>query len=114
MVAAMMCWGVITSAAGETYYQRLMSFGSPQRSGAHPNAGLIQGNDGRLYGTTTGGGRGFGTVFTIDPDGSAYGVLHSFDGEDGAEPNARVIERTGSFMARRPQEVRTMRARSSS
>lgn len=84
----------MTTAASETYYQRLKSFGLLEKSGANPNAGLIRGSDGRLYGTTTSGGRGSGTVFMINPDGTAYGALHSFNGDDGAEPYAGLLEGT--------------------
>jgi uncharacterized repeat protein (TIGR03803 family) len=43
--------------------------------------------NGILYGTTSGGGtNGFGTIFRINPDGSGYSVLHSFDGVNGAQP----------------------------
>ena len=43
-----------------------------------------------LYGmTSTGGSSGFGTVFSLNTDGSAYQVLHSFVGTagDGKSPN---------------------------
>jgi uncharacterized repeat protein (TIGR03803 family) len=47
--------------------------------GENPFAGLIQGIDGNLYGTTLGGGssKGFGTVFKITPSGQLT-TLHSF------------------------------------
>ena len=36
--------------------------------GANPSAGVIQGLDGRLYGTTRNGGAfGYGTVFVMNP-----------------------------------------------
>jgi uncharacterized repeat protein (TIGR03803 family) len=48
--------------------------------GAQPYAGLIEGSDGTLYGTTlTGGTNGGGTVFKLDRDGGNYQVLHHFD-----------------------------------
>jgi uncharacterized repeat protein (TIGR03803 family) len=41
-------------------------------TGGNPIAGLIQGTDGALYGTTQGGGSsGFGTVFKLYLDGTA-------------------------------------------
>jgi uncharacterized repeat protein (TIGR03803 family) len=51
-----------------------------------PEAPLVEGSDGALYGTTTYGGitnpspDGFGTVFKLNKDGSAYTVLYSFGG----------------------------------
>jgi uncharacterized repeat protein (TIGR03803 family) len=62
--------------------------------GATPQAGLIQGGDGRLYGTASAGGAGgFGTVFAIDPDGTNFTALYSFtNGNDGATPQASLIQ----------------------
>jgi len=67
-------------------------------------AGLVEANDGNLYGVATqGGAHGKGTVFRITPAG-AFAVLHSFSGPatlgepaqpgdiDGAYPYARLIQ----------------------
>jgi uncharacterized repeat protein (TIGR03803 family) len=53
--------------------------------GATPLAGMIEGSDGALYGTTRDGGDyGYGTLFKLNKDGSGFAVLHSFgDGIDG-------------------------------
>jgi hypothetical protein len=63
--------------------------------GGHPRAGVTIGKDGRLYGTTQGGGAGnspWGTVFVLVPraDGPwTETVLYTFqDGSDGSEPVA--------------------------
>ncbi|MDB6067145.1 MAG: hypothetical protein JWR26_3353, partial [Pedosphaera sp.] len=49
-------------------------------NGANPFAGLVQGTDGTLYGTTqNGGANGVGTVFSYSI-GGALTVLYSFDG----------------------------------
>ncbi len=40
--------------------------------GSFPLGQLIQGMDGKLYGTTNGGGAGYGTVFKIALDGSGF------------------------------------------
>jgi uncharacterized repeat protein (TIGR03803 family) len=52
--------------------------------GENPFAGLIQGIDGNLYGTTFGGGtaKGFGTVFKIAPSGTLT-TLHRFCTQSG-------------------------------
>jgi uncharacterized repeat protein (TIGR03803 family) len=71
--------------------------------GSEPVAGLVQAADGNLYGTTIGGGHdnrevcysysGCGTVFTITPIG-ALTTLHRFDGADGANPEAALVQTT--------------------
>jgi len=59
--------------------------------GATPDAGLINGNDGFLYGVASQGGTtGNGTIFAISPDGATFTVLHNFDGTDGARPAAEL------------------------
>jgi uncharacterized repeat protein (TIGR03803 family) len=55
--------------------------------------GPIEGLDGALYGTTSRGGVfDAGTVFRLQADGSAYTVLHSFNGGDGNQPNAGLTQ----------------------
>ena len=56
--------------------------------GEAPEGALIQGKDGRLYGTTTNGGEGAGggTVFAVHTDGSSFRTLHLFSGTDGRAP----------------------------
>jgi len=52
----------------------------PTAEGTFPIAGLIEGSDGKLYGTTPRGGTyDWGTVFEINPDGTGYRVLKHFD-----------------------------------
>jgi uncharacterized repeat protein (TIGR03803 family) len=59
--------------------------------GASPQASLIQLSDGRLYGTTWGGGAiGYGVLFAVKNDGTGFTMLYSF-GNDGAESNAGLI-----------------------
>jgi uncharacterized repeat protein (TIGR03803 family) len=59
--------------------------------GTFPVAGLVQGSDGSLYGTTEQGGlNGFGTTFKISPSGK-FTSLHSFDSSDGDFPSASLI-----------------------
>lgn len=64
-----------------------------------PEGGLIQDGAGNLYGTTVyGGPYGFGTVFKLDRSGQ-HTILYGFSGgEDGAWPQAALIQdRTGSL-----------------
>lgn len=61
-------------------------------------AGLVEGSDGALYGTSAGGGtNGVGAVFKFNKDGSGYAMLHSFtfvDGiaVDGVYPSTALVE----------------------
>jgi uncharacterized repeat protein (TIGR03803 family) len=61
--------------------------------GSEPLAGLVEGSDGNLYGTTSAGGaHNGGTVFRITPAGVET-VLYSFaGGMDGSQPLAGLIE----------------------
>jgi len=71
--------------------------------GLNPDGGLVQATDGNFYGTTAGGGAytncpfpgtpGCGTVFKITPE-SALTTLHNFDGTDGANPYATLLQAT--------------------
>jgi uncharacterized repeat protein (TIGR03803 family) len=71
----------------------LHTFTGGTDDGANPEGGLLQGPDGTLYGTTTGGGdANRGTVYQVAPDGSGYALLHSFTGPDGASPLSNVIQ----------------------
>jgi len=64
------------------------------KDGAAPYAGVIFDSAGNLYGTTSAGGNaGMGTVFRLSsgPNGRwTETVLHSFNGQDGANPYAGV------------------------
>jgi uncharacterized repeat protein (TIGR03803 family) len=67
--------------------------------GAFPYAGLIQGKDGNLYGTAAGGGSSFyGSIFRMMLAGGLT-TLYSFtDGNNGANPYARLVQGTnGNF-----------------
>jgi uncharacterized repeat protein (TIGR03803 family) len=56
-------------------------------------AELTQGADGFLYGTTqSGGDSGVGTVFKLQTDGSAFSVIHSFDGVSGSFPHGGLTQ----------------------
>jgi uncharacterized repeat protein (TIGR03803 family) len=76
----------------------LYSFCSRKRAcadGVAPYAALIQTSNGDLYGTTSGAGANgdYGTVFKITPNGKLT-TLHSFDGGDGANPTAGLLQAT--------------------
>jgi uncharacterized repeat protein (TIGR03803 family) len=75
--------------------------------GALPYAGLVQGANGNLYGTTYGGGTsGNGTVFEITPSGTLT-TLYSFCSQtncaDGSGPEAALVRATdGNFYGTTP------------
>ncbi len=69
-------------------------------NGSHPEAGLVQGNDGNFYGTTAGnvyGTNGIspGMVFRMTPNGNLT-ELAFFNGADGGYPVANLIEGSNS------------------
>jgi uncharacterized repeat protein (TIGR03803 family) len=63
--------------------------------GSLPSGPLIFDSKGDLYGTTYGGGAGYGIVFEVGPSGSGgwkETILYTFQGgSDGANPNAGLI-----------------------
>jgi uncharacterized repeat protein (TIGR03803 family) len=60
--------------------------------GSLPYAGLVQGSDGRLYGTTiTGGASSDGTVFGVTTNGTLQ-TLVSFTGVNGSSPQAGLVQ----------------------
>ncbi len=59
--------------------------------GMLPLGGLVDGNDGFLYGMASQAGRnGFGVIYAIKPDGSGFNALHTFSNTDGARPLAEL------------------------
>ncbi|HEV2132732.1 MAG TPA: choice-of-anchor tandem repeat GloVer-containing protein [Terracidiphilus sp.] len=60
--------------------------------GMNPNAGLVQDQNGNLYGDTTmGGTNGLGTIFEVNPSGQIT-TLYSFTGQsDGAYPYGTLV-----------------------
>ena len=74
-----------------TDYAVLRVFGRSIGDGVAPVAGLLQGNDGMLYGTTqttVGSTNTDGLVFKLDTNGVVYTVLHRFMGgpAEGSRP----------------------------
>lgn len=70
--------------------QSLHSF-LPSPSGSNPFASLVQGPDGKYYGTTVdGGSAGTGTIFRIEANGSAN-TLVNFEGPNGSTPYGALL-----------------------
>ncbi len=81
-----------------TGYTTLHTFTTVGVDGLTPYAGLVQGSDGTLYGTTYAGSSSSGTVFKIMPDGTGFAVLHSFRGSDGSSLLGGVIIGSGGVL----------------
>ena len=80
----------------------LYSFKGYPSDGEYPFAGLVQGPDGNLYGTTfLGGTSGGGTVFKITPEGTLttiYSFCELANCADGYQPHAGLVQGTdGNF-----------------
>ena len=78
-------------------FQVLHNFDGP--NGSRPAVELTLGSDGRLYGTTEGGGVNasnatstLGTIFSIDVAGTNFTRLYSFDGTVGSVPRSSLLE----------------------
>ncbi|HEV2379544.1 MAG TPA: choice-of-anchor tandem repeat GloVer-containing protein [Terriglobia bacterium] len=77
-------------AAPAQVFRSLLGFDNAD--GAYPYAGLVQGIDGNLYGTSQEGGtQSDGTVFKITSD-DALTTLYSFCFSDGFTPEAPLIQ----------------------
>jgi uncharacterized repeat protein (TIGR03803 family) len=100
-ILLLICGGTALSATAQTF-TTLLSFDGTNGDG--PVQPLIQGTDGKLYGTTSQGGEnlcpapynGCGTVFRISLGGTLT-TLHSFASTDGALPAALVQAANGIF-----------------
>jgi uncharacterized repeat protein (TIGR03803 family) len=79
------------SAAGRM--ETLYSFCSQPNcaDGAYPLAGLVLGLDGVLYGTTSGGPEGCGTIFKITQRGELT-TVYSLASQDGCDPTAGLVQ----------------------
>jgi len=87
----------VTPAGAETTLYNFCSIGgSACTDGSNPQASLVAGSDGNLYGTTyNGGAHGAGTVFKISTSG-ALTTLYSFGSKannvDGANPFGALVQ----------------------
>jgi uncharacterized repeat protein (TIGR03803 family) len=98
-----------TNAAGAVFrlnkdgtgYSVLYAFLNDGVDASYPHAGLVEGTNGALYGTTPSGGtNGFGTVFRLNKDGSSYHVVYSFGATstDASNPEAPLIRGTDGVL----------------
>jgi len=90
-------WGLVFAASQSAQAQTetvLYSF-SGGSDGSYP-LGVIFDNSGNLYGTSSGGGNGYGTVFEFTAAGEFIN-LHAFNFTDGSTPNAGLMRHRGSL-----------------
>jgi uncharacterized repeat protein (TIGR03803 family) len=73
---------------------------NPSTNGAYPQGSLIEGSNGYLYGTTSGGGaNGGGILFKIAPNGKGFTVLKKLiSSTDGASPQGDLVEGSDGYM----------------
>lgn len=88
--AAILLFCAVTAAASFAQtFTSLLSFDNA--NGGTPYASLVQGIDGNLYSTTSGGGtNNLGTVFKMTLTG-AVTTLHLFTGSDGYQPTGGLV-----------------------
>ena len=75
-------------------------------NGAHPSGGMILGQDGNFYGTTTWGGLGingttfpgYGTVFKMTPDGTFTNIYKFTGGADGGFIYAGLVQGRDGYL----------------
>jgi uncharacterized repeat protein (TIGR03803 family) len=80
----------------------------PYAEGAVPEAPLVQGADGFLYGTTSSGENAFqyGTLYRVDTTGT-FTVLHAFEGSDGENPRTPLTQGADGNLYGTTNAVRT-------
>jgi len=92
--------GVIFEISQQWAWTLLHTFDAFGSEGVNPYAPVVQGTDGDFYGTASRNddySATYGTVFKVTPEGTLT-VLHSFDGTDGSNPYAGMVQATdGNF-----------------
>ena len=84
---------VLASPAQAQTFNVIHKF-TDEADGWSPAAGLIMDKEGNLYGTTSVGANGCGTVFQMAPSGSTwtFSTLYRFAAEnDGCQPYAKLL-----------------------
>ena len=83
-------FGTIFRVAPDGTFTSLVSFTNTVGTflGLNPTTNLVQGTDGNLYGTTTGGGTGSGTVYRLALPSGTFTSLVSFTGNTGTAPGS--------------------------
>jgi uncharacterized repeat protein (TIGR03803 family) len=82
-----------------TGYAILHNFSSDNGDLMFPQATLLRGSDGALYGATDAGGPAdSGGVFSLSEDGTAYTILHTFTASASVGDSHRLLEGRDGFL----------------
>jgi uncharacterized repeat protein (TIGR03803 family) len=74
------------------HYQKLYEFSVSKAAGVNPIGTLVQDADDILYGVCKGSGSfKKGMIFRINPDGSGFTSLYSFDGVTATDPDGNLL-----------------------
>jgi uncharacterized repeat protein (TIGR03803 family) len=96
-------YGTIFQITPAGVLNTIYTFTGGDADGSNPYAGLVEGSDGFLYGTTNSDEVGdtlyeFGSVFKVSKTGTLTTLYHFGDGNDGANPDGGLLEASdGSF-----------------
>jgi uncharacterized repeat protein (TIGR03803 family) len=90
-------YGTVFKMTSQGTLTTLYQFGGLPTDGQYPYAGLVQGDDGNFYGTTSGGGtNNEGTVFKITPQGTLTTLWQFNYYSKGAYPSAGLVQGSDS------------------
>jgi len=81
---------VLAALAQAQTFSTLYNF-TDSSDGGYPLAGVIQGKAGNLYGTTEGGGSGYGVVWGLTSAGTETALYSFTGGSDGSYPYGGVV-----------------------
>jgi uncharacterized repeat protein (TIGR03803 family) len=85
-------YGTVFKVDASGNFSVLHEFDMTNDNGAYPYAGLIQGSDGNLYGTTNSAGSNWtGTIFKVGYSGN-FSILYSFDANAHGTPRNGLIK----------------------
>lgn len=96
-------YGTIFQMTPNGVLNTIYTFTGGDIDGSNPYAGVVEGSDGFLYGTTNSDEVGdtlyeFGSVFKVSKTGTLTTLYHFGDGNDGANPDGGLLEGSdGSF-----------------
>jgi uncharacterized repeat protein (TIGR03803 family) len=94
------CCGVIFKITPTGALTVLHDFPASTDDGINVMAGLVQATDGKLYGTTAGGGaNATGIIFSVSSKPPyTYKILYAFDGTTGSSPQATMVQHTNGIL----------------